>query len=284
MNQNAAIKDYLYNLKLAFPERSYISSRTFSKHKTTSANSAFHPAPAASIADPYYLSPVAELPPMLLLNDNREQAMLVDKSLISFASGVNAANRADILESTLLAQLGARAKMTDDSDIISWYKAYVEILTKTGWTIEGGEIQNFTAKASVTEIDSVIIDILTAAFGSGLAQIVIKALESIKTLADTNGKIEAFEKNTHTESSGSFQLGVATQEGGTVSINLGTFLIKSTNKITHILFVKLSHDETELQYASGKLTLDQNIYAGLRSLIRQRLNGRLTEFVSDIPI
>jgi hypothetical protein len=284
MNQHAAMKDYLYNLKIAFPEQPYKASRTFSRQKAAPASPAFQAEPAASIADPYYLSPDAGLPPMLLLNDNKEQAMLVDKSLISFVSGVNAANRADILESTLLAQMGAKAKMIDDSDIIGWYKAYVEILTKTGWAIEGGDIQNFTAKANVTEIQSVIIDILTAAFGSGLAQIVIKALESIKTLADSTGKIEAFEKNTHTESSGSFQIGVATQEGGAVSINLGTFLIKSTNKITHILFVKLSHDETELQYASGKLTLDQDIYAGLRSLIRQKLNGRLTEFVSDIPL
>jgi hypothetical protein len=284
MNQNIARKDYLYNLKLAFPESPYRSSRKSGKQKAAPAIPAFQDVPAASIADPYYLSPEAGLPPMLLLNDNKQQAMLVDKSLISFVSGVNAVNRADILESTLLAQLGAKARMKDDSDIIGWYKAYVEILSKTGWAIEGGDIQNFTAKANVTEIQSVIIDILTAAFGSGLAQIVIKALESIKTLADSTGKIEAFEKNTHTETSGSFQIGVATQEGGAVSINLGTFLIKSTKKITHILFVKLSHDETELQYASGKLTLDQDIYAGLRSLIRQKLNGRLTEFVSDIPI
>jgi hypothetical protein len=284
MNQNAAMKDYLYNLKIAFPEKSNIASRSFSAKIAAPAAPAFQDSPSAVIADPYYLSPDAGLPPMFLLNDNKEQAMLVDKSLISFVSGVNAANRADILESTLLAQLGAKARMTDDSDIIGWYKAYVEILTKTGWAIEGGDIQNFTAKANVTEIQSVIIDILAAAFGSGLTQIVIKALESIKTLADSTGKIDAFEKNTHTESSGSFQIGVATQEGGAVSINLGTFLIKSTNKITHILFVNLSHDETALQYASGKLTLDQDIYAGLRSLVRQKLNGRLVEFVSNIPI
>ncbi len=283
MSQNNLLHDYLYNLKLSFPEAAYPERHIMSKKMAAPAAPSRSSVSSGSIADPYFIPPDAGWPP-LILNDNKEQAVLVDKSLISFVSGVNAANRADILESTLLAQLGANAKVTDASDVIGWYKSYVEILTKTGWTIEGGDVQKFSAKASVVEIQSVIIDILTAAFGAGLVQIITKALESIKTLADSSGKIEAFEKNTHSERSGSFQVGIATQEGGAVSISLGTFLITSSNKINHILFVKFSNDETELQYASGKLTLDQEIYGNIRSLVRQKLNGRLLEFVSDIPI
>ena len=120
--------------------------------------------------------------------------MIVDKSLISFVSGLSAENRADILESTLLAQFGAKNKIPDDTDVIGWYKAYIEILCKIGWTIEGGEVQHFSAKANVVELQTVIIDILKAAFGADFLQIVTKALDGIQSLADSNGKIEAFEK------------------------------------------------------------------------------------------
>jgi hypothetical protein len=283
MSQKNLLREYLYNLKIAFPEAAYSEPQPLSKRMGAPAPSVLQSAPAGSIADPYFLPPGAGLPP-LLLHDKKEQAMLVDKSLISFVVGVNAANRADILESTLLAQLGANARIVDDSDIIGWYRSYVEILTRTGWTMEGGDIQRFSAKASVLEIQSIIIDILAMAFGANLIKIVNKALEAIKSLADSTGKIEAFEKNTHTEKSGSFQIGIATQAKGAVSINLGTFLITSTNKINHILFVKYSNDETDLQYAAGKLTLDQDVYGNIRSLVRQKLNGRLAEFVSNIPI
>jgi hypothetical protein len=130
----------------------------------------------------------------LPVQDGKDQAMIVDKSLISFVSGLSAENRADILESTLLAQFGAKNKIPDDTDVIGWYKAYIEILCKIGWTIEGGEVQHFSAKANVVELQTVIIDILKAAFGADFLQIVTKALDGIQSLADSNGKIEAFEK------------------------------------------------------------------------------------------
>jgi len=172
----------------------------------------------------------------------------------------------------------------DEKDVIGWYKAYIEILTKVGWTMEGGEVQQFSAKANVVELQEVIIDILKAAFGADFLQIVTRALDGIKSLADSNGKIEAFEKTTHSESNGSFQIGVATQEGDAVSMNLGTFLITSTSRISHILFIKFTKDETDLQYASGKLTLDQKIYENVRSLVQNKLSGRAVEFVTEIPV
>jgi hypothetical protein len=67
-------------------------------------------------------------------------------------------------------------------------------------------------------------------------------------------------------------------------MNLGTFLITSTNRIKHICSLSLQKTETDLQYASGKLTLDQKIYGNIRRSFQQKLNGRVTEFVTEIPI
>ena len=218
------------------------------------------------------------------LDTQREQAMLVNKSLISFVAGVSADRRADILESTLLAQLAAKNQVPDESDTIGWYKSFVSVLTKIGWTIEGGDIQNYSANGNVLELQSVIIDILISAFGANLGEIIVKALNAIKSLADSSGKIEAFEKNTHAEKTGSFQIGVATEENGAVSINLGTFLISTSNNINHILFIKLSSDTTDLQYASGKLTLDQDIYSSIRATVQEKLNDRAAAYVAELEI
>lgn len=281
MLQTTLIKNYLDDLDISFPDGMTPILHPDFKPLEPPSSPAFRSSPALGstvvTAAPGQTAP-------LPVQDGKDQAMIVDKSLISFVSGLSAENRADILESTLLAQLGANSKIPDQKDVIAWYKAYIEILTKIGWTMEGGEVQQFSAKANVVELQAVIIDILMAAFGADFLQIVKRALEGIKSLADSNGKIEAFEKNTHSESNGSFQIGVATQEGDAVSMNLGTFLITSTSRVSHILFIKFSKDETDLQYASGKLTLDQRIYENVRSMVQNKLSGRAVEFVTEIPV
>jgi hypothetical protein len=281
MLQTTLIKNYLDDLTISFPDGMTPVLHPDFKPLEPPASPSFKRSPA--LGSTVVTAAPGQAQP-LPVQDGKDQAMIVDKSLISFVAGLSAENRADILESTLLAQLGANSKVPDQKDVIGWYKAYIEILTKVGWTMEGGEVQQFSAKANVVELQTVIIDILKAAFGADFLQIVTRALDGIKTLADSNGKIEAFEKNTHSESNGSFQIGVATQEGDAVSMNLGTFLITSTSRISHILFIKFTKDETDLQYASGKLTLDQKIYENVRNLVQNKLSGRAVEFVTEIPV
>lgn len=219
-----------------------------------------------------------------LLQNDKDQVFLADKSLISFASQLDVQNRSDVLDSTLIAQLAARKAVPDPADSIGWYNAYVNVLSHIGWSISGGQIQEFQSSGTVLELQNVIIDILKAAFGANYVTIIAKALDAIKSLGDSSGKIEAFEKNTHSASNGSFQIGVATQENNAVNLNLGTFLITSTEKITHILFVKFTNNQTKLQYAYSSVTLDSDIYKGIRDDIRQKLGRESTKFVSEISI
>ena len=274
------IESYLQNLDLEFPSAAYVGEEKTFRVVAPVAPAA--PMPGAMVNT----DTVVQESPLSFpsLDTQREQAMLVNKSLISFVAGVSADRRADILESTLLAQLAAKNQVPDESDTIGWYKSFVSVLTKIGWTIEGGDIQNYSANGNVLELQSVIIDILISAFGANLGEIIVKALNAIKYLADSSGKIEAFEKNTHAEKTGSFQIGVATEENGAVSINLGTFLISTSNNINHILFIKLSSDTTDLQYASGKLTLDQDIYSSIRATVQEKLNDRAAAYVAELEI
>lgn len=228
-----------------------------------------------------YSGPTLQTP---LLIEGREQALIADKSLIVFAPEVSAHSRADILESTLFAQLAAKNKVPDETNTIGWYHAYIAILTKIGWSVEGGEVRNLSTSANDVEFERVIKNILTGAFTPHFMQMATKALAAIKSIAGVNGRIDAFEKNTHTETTGSFQIAVVTQESGAVSISLGTFLINTTDKIKQILFIKFSKDGTDLHYASSRLTLDPKVYDSIRQLIQQKLNGKAAEFVAEIPL
>jgi len=221
----------------------------------------------------------------------KEQALIVDKSLIIFTPPVNVRHRGDILESMLFAQMGANNKVPEDTNSIDWYNAYIDTLSKIGWEVEGGELRNVSTSANHIELHKVIINILTGAFGSCFARITSTVLNTIRSIvngitsdAGAHGTIEAFERNTHTEKSGSFQIAVATEESGCLSIRLGTFLITTTDTIKHILFMKLVKDDTSLQYASSRLTLDQKVYNNTRQFIQNKLRGKATQLVTEIPL
>jgi hypothetical protein len=216
--------------------------------------------------------------------EGEEQSFLNAKSLVSFISEVNGQRRNDVLNSVLLAQLAANKQFPDDTQILDWYKAFVKILNNLGWAIESAEFSTFQSGTDIFEVENAIIDILTTAFGGAFKTVIVKTLASIKGLSDTNGKITAFEKNTHSLSKGAFQIGLAKEENGTVSLQIGSFLLTSSNEIKKILFFKSTKDKTKLDYCSRKGTLDEEVYNKIRQAVLDKLGGKVTEFITEVEI
>jgi len=179
--------------------------------------------------------------------EGNNQAFVNDKSLISFVSNVNGQNRQDILNSTLLAQLAANKKYPNEDQMLNWYDTYIEVLQKTGWNIENKQISNFSSTDSVFEMENVIIDILATALGGTMINVIKETLKAFKGLSESDGKIIAFEKNTHSLSKGSFQMGIADETNDAVTINMGFFYLSTENQINRILFFKSARDKTNLK-------------------------------------
>jgi hypothetical protein len=218
------------------------------------------------------------------VKEGEEQAFLADKSLVSFIAEVSGQNRKDVLNSTLLAQMAANKKFPDEGDMLQWYGFFIDVLSNIGWDIENAEVSTFEASKQVFEIEDAIIDILTSAFGGGFMPVILKTLESIKNLSKKDHKIIAFEKNTHTLTKGCFQIALAIEKNEVVSMQLGTFLLTSTNKIKQILLFKSKKDKTSLQYTSRRGTLNSEAYSIVRDAVLQKLGASITAFVAEIEI
>ena len=219
-----------------------------------------------------------------LLAENQEQSFLNDKSVVSFASEVNGQRRKDVLNSVLLAQLAANKQFSDDTQILDWYRAFIKVLNNLGWMIQEAEFSTFEAKADVFEVQNAIIEILTKAFGGTFQSVIMSTLDSIKALGDEDGKITAFEKNTHSLSKGAFQIALATEANETVALQLGTFMLNSSNEIKKILFFKSSKDRTRLDYCSRQGTLNEEIYAIARQSVSDKLGDKIDHFVAEIEL
>lgn len=213
-----------------------------------------------------------------------EQSFINAKSLVSFVSNVSPQLRDDVLNSVLLAQLAANKKFPDLEQSLEWYSSFIEILNQIGWVFEASEFSRFESSKNVFEIENVIIDILVTAFGGTFIDVITKTLNSIKSLGDGDRKIKVFEKNTHSLSKGAFQIGVAHEENGVVSLQIGTFLLTSSGEIKRILFFKTSKEKTTLDYCSRKGTLNNQIYSLIRQAVMNKLGGKVTDYIAEIDI
>src|SRR5947209_6825811 len=129
MRQTTLVKNYLDNLEIRFPDGLIPVLHPNFKPLEPPASRSFKRSSAMG-SMVVTAAPGTTMP--LPVQDGKDQAMIVDKNLISFVGDLTSENKADVLESTLLAQLGANGKVPDENDVMGWYKAYIEILTKIG--------------------------------------------------------------------------------------------------------------------------------------------------------
>ena len=217
-----------------------------------------------------------------MVKDGEQQNFFADKGLYSFVANVSEQNRKDVLNSVLLAQMVANEKVPDENEAINWYKVFLEVLEKIGWFVESKQVSEFISSKDIVEVQNAIVKILKDAFGENYIGLLKSALDSIKDLSDSDGKIKAFEKNTHGTNKGCFQVGIAYEQNGSVAFNLGTFILSTKSNITRILFVNFGSDKTELQYSSSKATLNNEVFQVLRNTVVQKLANDGASFLAKI--
>ena len=157
-----------------------------------------------------------------------EQAFISNKSLVSFASGIKPLYRGDVLDSTLLASMAAEKKFPNNSNPKEWYNYYVKVLTSIGWTSDRNENKTYENRAAEFDVNQAVVEIMTAiAGGPGVQALLIgKTLKALKNLADEDGKIRLFESRAKQLNTSNFQVGLATQTNGAVSLNVSNFALR----------------------------------------------------------
>ena len=225
-------------------------------------------------------SPAADL-----VKDDKVQAFMTDKSIVSFISKVNHSARADILNSLLLAQLAANKQVPDPDDVLTWYSAYIGVLSRLGgWVVEAKGASAHKLDGTLVEVQAAIINLLTKAFGQDYLGIIKDTLEAIGKLASGDGKIKAFDHNTRGNKQGIFQMGMADETNGAVSLKLGSFMIKTSDSTTTILFIKFNKDSTLVDYATHQATFSSGNYDAIRAKVAAKLGLKASQYVDEIEL
>lgn len=216
------------------------------------------------------------------MEEGAAESYVDNKSLVSFVSEVSAQNRKDILNSTLLAQRAADKKFPDPVDVIKWYETYIDVLTNIGWVIESQDFSKFSSENTLFEMEDVVISILTAMVGQNYIAIIKSTLDALKSLSDDDNKIKLFESNTHNFQKGNFQIGLANEHNGAVTMQIGAFMVSSTDEIKRILFFNAGKDKSELSYYAIRCTLNDEIYSIVRNDILAKLGNSVSSYIAKL--
>lgn len=206
-------------------------------------------------------------------------------AVLSFVADLTAEEKRDVLFSTQFAQRAASARHDRFAATDEWYRTFAEVMERLGWV---GESFAFTQRASgsgALRMDKSALDVIaTIATGNQLA-ILVKALETMKGLAEDSGAIRVFELQAMAELSGNYQLGtVQRAQNGALAMAMGAFRFHTTDRRRRALFWDWGAEEIVFWAAAQKMTLNAELHAPLRDTVAERLAADAADYVVDIPI
>lgn len=217
----------------------------------------------------------------------KEQAAVVGSDVVSFVSGVDAATRGALSNCALLAQLAANSRVPEKKNIYAWYKAYFEVLSSIGWTVQEDGFAEFSETSDGFEVHEKIMEVAAILLGPGTTALaVIKStLDALKAMESDNGWLTIFERETQHAEAARFQISVAEQSGaGDVMVSMMAFGVEASNKVTQVLFFKIKKHKAKLRHNSAKMSIDSGSLTDLAEDIRKRVRDYQRAFIANLTI
>ncbi|MEX0289334.1 MAG: hypothetical protein AB3N14_09515 [Flavobacteriaceae bacterium] len=215
--------------------------------------------------------------------DTETPSYLNFKGLQSFSSNVSSQTQEDVLNSLLLAQRAATKAFPEDDQVYDWYKMYFNVLQRIGWLLNQKDFTKVAQKSSAFELDKAIFDLLGDLVSAQQIKILMKSVELLKSLGEDDKRLVAFEKNTHSLGRGNFQVGMAEESNGSITVMGSGFVLRSKKKITKILFLKFDKNTIELEFGFYSAELVSSEYAKNREFIKQKL-GDSHQFIASLDL
>ena len=223
--------------------------------------------------------------PAALAQDVQKPSAFIDKgSVIAFIADVSGQNREDVLNSTLLAQLAADKANNRESDVMGWYATYSNVLSKLGWVSQGFNWQKYTTQKMSFTMDEAVLEVAEAALTGQEELVVAAAINALKKLPKSDGRLQLFNHSASSTTEGNFQISVCTETGGSVAMKTMAFTYDAQQQSTQVLFFAFDSNSTKLNQAVVVQDLNTAVYATVRDVVLQKPGANAKTFVLDLDI
>jgi hypothetical protein len=216
----------------------------------------------------------------------KNQAMIVGSDIVSFVKGVTPERREDIVNSSLLAQLSARKRVSDTTRIYDWYNAYFDVLMNIGWVVQDRGFARHSEASENFQAHEAIIQVATSLLGPNAATLaVVKAtLDALKSMSTNSPWITLFNRESQSANTARFQVTLAEEgDDDQLLVSLMAFGLEAKATLTQVLFFKFQSNEASLKHYSGKVTINFFVLSSVRELIRTKIASFATDYLKAIP-
>lgn len=217
--------------------------------------------------------------------EGAKSASVVAGSLVSFVEGLTDQNKADVKNSTLLAQLAANKQYDRYQDAVGWYKFYVNVLENVGWNIPAFAFQSYQPQGTTFTMDAVVLQILAAIASQDELAIVEATMDALKATADDSNQMTIFDASSSKNNVGNFQVFPVSQTPENDLVMALTGLqFNSTTQHARFLWWSWSTTEVSLQRGASRMELNRSVYSQVRQQIIDKLGSNATTFIADLDI
>ncbi len=217
---------------------------------------------------------------------SKNQAMVVGADIVSFVQGVTPEQREDIVNSSLLAQLAAKNKVSDPKQLYDWYNTYFDVLTNIGWVIQDQGFSTYAEQSEGFEAHEAILKVAAVLLGpttTALA-IVTATVEALKSMSSNSPWITLFNRESQSANTARFQVTLAEQsKDDQLLVSLMAFGLEATSTLTQLLLFKVRANEATLKQYSGKVTINAHVLSSVRDVIKNRIAGFAKSYVEALP-
>ena len=203
-------------------------------------------------------------------------------SLVSFVSGITPAAQSDVLNSTLLAQLAANKQHDRFKDTVEWYKSYVHVLEKVGWSMQKFHFNRYNASGATMKISEAILEVVKSVISGADLAVVESTLEALKVSA--NEWWTVFSASSDTGEAGNFQILPCMQDSGVVSMNVCCFYFSGGTTRNRWLWAEYLTSTMNIFEGTTAATLNLDIYSQVREAVIHKLGANAQTYVGNLEI
>lgn len=229
------------------------------------------------LASSSFSSPSSSLPP-----DNQQQGYVDAGALLAFPDTLAGQAKADILNSTLLAQLASDKKFDRQKDPSEWYKFYNSVLSNVGWVgLAFSSFNQYKPAGETFTMDAAVKEVLSQ--GKLPTDILTKVLTKLKATGDSDSAVTTFNQQSYDATKGAnFQVSVTAKDGDSVVLANGGFYFAYTKPVARFLFHEWSSKDVTLYYSVEMFELNDSVYSRVRQIVVDKLGDKINQL--ELPL
>ncbi|KAH9902484.1 hypothetical protein C8Q73DRAFT_785154 [Cubamyces lactineus] len=206
-------------------------------------------------------------------------------SSVAFVSNIDSQMKADVLNSTLMAQLNADQLHDRESDPRSWYNTYLETLMAIGWEVKEFDFTLIQDTDNFLTGEELFLDYVSKYMPQQEFTLFRRMLTALQQPQNSSAS-KLLDDQARTLRMSNWQAGVVTNEGGNPSFKINAFLCSASWTLEHAIFFKLRQGGGDIEISAEHqvMHLDLAKYSNVRDLILQQLGNNAQLLIHDIAL